>query len=138
MMKHVSGLAAAGLVCSIILSVGELRSAEIASRSEVQRDVESYAIATCLTLQKADFLKGQGDGWGSVIVNRGHGDVEDWHPLIRAVKSVVENEHLPVTQGDGKVLELPVAFCVEIIDHPEIANVIRKTIEKMTPAYGKR
>src|SRR2546427_6325373 len=46
------------------------------TRTQVQRDVESYAIASCLTQQAEPYLKDQGDAWASVIVQRMHGDIE--------------------------------------------------------------
>jgi hypothetical protein len=134
-MKRDSSLVAAGLAFASLMWPGALQSAEVLSRSNLQRDVEAYTVATCLTLQQQDFLKAQGDAWGSVIINRGHGDVEDWHPLIAAVKEVVETERLPVAHGDGNDLELPVAFCVEFVDRPQVFDAIKQTIEAMAPAY---
>src|SRR3989442_2321369 len=47
------------------------------TRTQVQRDVESYAIASCLTQQAEPYLKDQGDAWASVIVQRMHGRSEE-------------------------------------------------------------
>jgi hypothetical protein len=45
-------------------------------RPAVVRDVEGYAIASCLVNQFEPYLKDQGDAWASVIVQRMKGDLE--------------------------------------------------------------
>ena len=47
-----------------------------APRPEVLRDVEGYAIASCLTNQTQPYLMDQGDAWASVIVQRMKGNLE--------------------------------------------------------------
>ena len=113
--------------------------AQSAPRSQLQQDVEGYAVAACLTLQQSEVLKDQGDGWASVIVQRGFGNVEDWQPLIDAVTAAVKSKPVAVIKGDGATSkQMPIFYCAEIIDRPEVRAEIEKTMEKMKPAYHGR
>lgn len=118
-----------------------LAAAPVAARSPVQRDVEGYAIATCLVQQSDPALKAQGDGWGSIIVNRGRGRLEDWGPLIAVVKAEVRRRPMMAIKAET-VAEgshpMPVAFCSEIIDAPAVRTAITRTIARMAPAYARR
>ncbi|WP_320196351.1 hypothetical protein RMR10_009205 [Agrobacterium rosae] len=109
------------------------------ARSQLQQDVEGYAVATCLTAQNSDYLKDQGDGWASIIVQRGYGDVEDWQPLIDAVNSALKDGSVAVIKGDGtSSKQMPVFYCAEIIDQPKVRSVVDATMEKMKAAYEGR
>lgn len=112
-----------------------------APRSQLQRDVEGYAVATCLVLQNDAVLKEQGDGWASIIVQRGYGRIEDWQPLIDAVTLTLTVSQVPMTviKGEGiSSKQMPVFYCAEIIDQPEVRNTINATMEKMKSAYDGR
>jgi hypothetical protein len=107
-------------------------------RSDVQRDVEGYAASSCLTSQKDAYLKDQGDGWASVIVQRSHGDIEHFKKVADAVNTEVAQGHVAVMRVEsdpahGK--ELPVLTCVEIIDAPRVREAIDKAIKKLAPTY---
>lgn len=110
-----------------------------APRSQLQRDIEGYAVATCLALQNDVVLKEQGDGWASIIVQRGYGRIEDWQPLIDAVTLTVSQVPMTVIKGEGiSSKQMPVFYCAEIIDQPEVRNTINATREKMKSAYDDR
>src|SRR5256885_5566908 len=66
------------------------------TRTQVQRDVESYAIASCLTQQAEPYLKDQGDAWASVIVQRMHGDIE----VLAGIAEQVQRENTKGANGD--------------------------------------
>jgi hypothetical protein len=107
-------------------------------RSDVQRDVEGYAISSCLTNQKDPYLKDQGDAWASVIVQRSHGDIEQLKPVASAVNTETAQGHVAVMRVEsdpahGK--ELPVLTCAEIIDAPRVREAIDKAVKKLAPAY---
>jgi hypothetical protein len=107
-------------------------------RSDVQRDVEGYAIASCLTSQKDAYLKDQGDGWASVIVQRSHGDVEHFKKVADVVSTVVAQGHVAVMRVESdtaRAKELPVLTCAEIIDTPRVREAIDKAVKKLAPAY---
>jgi len=131
-----SGITGVSLLCSIL-------SAGAAPRSQLQQDVEGYAVATCLGEQPSPYLKDQADGWGSIIIQRGYGSVEDWQPLTGAVRSVLKKWPVAVIRvEDGKngasARQMPVFFCSEIIDQPGVSKAISETMDKMKPAYEGR
>ncbi|WP_288426833.1 hypothetical protein [uncultured Agrobacterium sp.] len=129
----------ARLALAVALSCAIASAARSAPRSQLQRDVEGYVVATCLTLQESDVLKDQGDGWASIIVQRGFGNVEDWQPLIDAVTAAVKSKPVAVIKGDGVTSkQMPIFYCAEIIDQPEVRAEIERTMEKMKPAYHGR
>jgi len=116
-------------------------AASASARTLVERDVEGYAIATCLTLQPQLALKAQGDGWASIIVNRGHGNIEHWSPLIAAVEADAKRRRMYANKAE-KVAEgshpMPIAYCAEIVDVPAVRAAIARTVARMKPAYRGR
>jgi hypothetical protein len=120
---------AAGIVMSGTAALG---------RPSVQRDVEGYAIATCLSSQKEPFLKDQGDGWASAIVQRSHGGIEQFTSVAAAVKTELAQSHIPVIHQESDSphdKELPLLYCAEVIDAPGVDAAIRKAIRKLAPSY---
>lgn len=111
------------------------------ARTQVQRDVESYAIASCLTQQTEPYLKDQGDAWASVVVQRMHGDIE----VLAGIAEQVQREN---TNGDMAVMRdetrprqgkpLPVLHCGEVIDRPAVRAAIQKAIAALRPSYESR
>jgi len=75
--------------CCIAMS-----SPDAYARSAVQRDVEGYAIASCLAGQDQPYLKDQGDGWASVIVQRGKGGLEALTAVAAAVKAELAKSNM--------------------------------------------
>lgn len=123
-----------------IFTCGYLCSGTAQARSEVQRDVEGYAIATCLTKQSEPYLKDQGDAWASVIVQRSHGDLDPFHAVQEAVEAELKKGFVPAVpnEQDPKHSKLvPVLYCAEIIDEPSVRPAIDKAIKKLTPAYRR-
>lgn len=107
-------------------------------RPEVVRDVEGYAIASCLVNQSEPYLKDQGDAWASVIVQRMKGDLEVFAGLAEQVKletakgemATIKNEAEP---GSDKAL--PVLYCSELIDKPAVRAAIQKAVAAVSPSY---
>lgn len=126
------------LTISWILFLNATSVSHATMRTQVEKDVEGYAIATCLTLQKdSDYLKDQGYGWADIIVQRGHGGLDAFDALAAAVKSEVENHPVPSITPDGpqKPKAMPVYYCAEIIDQPQIRKSIDQTIKALKPHY---
>ncbi|MBN7808144.1 hypothetical protein JZX86_22625 [Agrobacterium rosae] len=127
------------VLAALFLIVIAERADATPPRSQLQQDVEGYAVATCLTAQNSDYLKDQGDGWASIIVQRGYGDAEDWQPLIDAVNSALKDGSVAVITGDGtSSKQMPVFYCAEIIDQPKVRSAVDATMEKMKSAYEGR
>ena len=98
----------------------------------VRRDVESYAIASCLTYQQEAFLKDQGDGWASAIVQRSKGDINDLTAVAEVVKDEVAKGNMVVIRNeDGRAPDkaLPVAYCFEILDTLSVHTAVEQAIK---------
>jgi hypothetical protein len=107
-------------------------------RSAVLRDVEGYAIAVCLGHQAQPYLKEQGDGWASVVVQRGKAPIEILATLGDVVKREIAKGNMAVIRVDTNPPEdraLPVFYCGEIIDTPAVRAAIQKTVAKLKPFY---
>lgn len=111
------------------------------SRGAPARDVEGYAVATCLARQSDPMLRRQGQGWASAIVQRGRGDPALMKPVEQAVDATLEVSRVPVVREDGPQpteLELTIMYCGELIDHPTVRRAIARAIGRLTPAYRDR
>lgn len=109
-----------------------------AGRSEVLRDVESYAIASCLSFQPNPYLKDQGDAWASVVIQRMKGSPAALADLAEHVKVETARGDVPIIRdetGMGPDKPLPLLFCVEIIDHPAVRSGIEQAVRALGPLY---
>lgn len=110
------------------------------ARPEVVRDVEGYAIASCLVNQAEPYLKDQGDAWASVIVQRMKGDLEVFAGLAEQVKLETAKGEMAMIRNEaepGSDKALPVLYCGEIIDKPAVRAAIQKTIAAVNPSYAQ-
>ena len=110
------------------------------ARSPVLRDVEGFAIASCLASQSTAYLKRQGDAWASAIIQRGKGDVE----VLGALQAVVERELstypmdvAPNESEPGTTMTLELMYCGEIVDRPAVRRAIGRAVSKLKPAYRR-
>lgn len=111
-----------------------------ALRPAVLRDVEGYAIASCMTMQDEPYLKDQGDAWASVIVQRMKGSLD-------ALSGVAEQVRREQAKGDMAMIRneagpepdkpLPLLYCGEIIDRPSVRAAIQQALGELRPAYGQ-
>ena len=102
-----------------------------AARDTVRRDVEGYAVASCLGAQKSSYLKDQADGWAANIVQRDSFRLPAFAQLDRAVKAEVARGHMAtiITEDPPMtVRQLPVQYCAELIDAPRVRAAIERTI----------
>ena len=123
---------AAALVCAVTLSA--------AARSAAQRDVEGYAIATCLTNQREPYLKDQGDAWASVIIQRAKGGLDVFTDIAAAVKAELAKGNMAVMRSETEPTKdkpLPVLYCSEIIDTTSVRAAIHKALKKLEPSYER-
>ena len=110
------------------------------TRARVQRDVEGYAIASCLTYQSEPYLRAQGDGWASSIVQSGKGKVEVLARLAEQVKQELPKVSMvmtPSASGVGHETALPILYCHMLIDRPAVRAAIRKAVAALAPAYQR-
>jgi len=95
-------------------------------------DAQSYAIASCLTMQNSLYLKDQGDAWASVIVQRMSGSLESLSKISEAVKTEASEGEMAVIRTEGpfnKDKELPILYCNEIIYKTNVQFIINSIIE---------
>ena len=118
--------------CLLVVSA----SCPAQARSAVQRDVEGYAIASCLSAQDQPYLKDQGDGWASVIIQRGKGGLDIITAVAVAVKAELAKGNKAVVRTEtGPTKELPVLYCGEIIDVPSVKVAINRAVKKLASSY---
>jgi len=128
------------LAATCAVSCATAALAADSTRPRVQRDVEGYAIATCLTYQAEPYLRGQGDGWASAIVQGGKGDINVLARLAARVKQElpkVPMAVIPSESGVGHDTTLPILYCHELIDRPAVRAAIRQAIAALAPAYRR-
>lgn len=109
-----------------------------APRPELLRDVEGYAIASCLTNQAQPYLKDQGDAWASVIVQRMKGSLDALAGISEQVKRENARGDMAVIRDEAspeKDKTLPVLYCGEIIDRPSVRGAIQKAVAELNPSY---
>ena len=109
-------------------------------RPAVVRDVEGYAIASCLINQSQPYLEDQGDAWASVIVQRMKGDLEVFAGVAEQVKLETAKGEMAVVRNEaepGTDKALPVLYCSEIIDEPAVRAAIRKAVAALNPSYAQ-
>ncbi|MFT6910293.1 MAG: hypothetical protein ACJAS1_007021 [Oleiphilaceae bacterium] len=107
-------------------------SSKVQSTTIDKIDAQSYAIASCLTLQDSLYLKDQGDAWASVVVQRMNGSLDSLSKIFEVVKSEVSKGEMAVIRAEGlmnKDKELPILYCNEIIHKPNVQVVINTIIE---------
>jgi hypothetical protein len=100
--------------------------------------VESYAIASCLARQDQPYLKDQGDAWASVILQRSKGELEVFIGVAEAIKAEIAKADMPVIHTETQPMKgkpLPVLYCGEIIDAPQVRAAINRAIRKLAPSY---
>jgi hypothetical protein len=110
----------------------------VQARTAVQRDVESYAVASCLAAQDQPYLKDQGDGWASAIIQRSKGRLDIFTSVAAAVKAELAKGHTAVIRsesGEAKDKLVPVMSCGEIIDSLSVHDAIDKAVKKLIPYY---
>jgi hypothetical protein len=115
--------------------------ANTVANNAVRRDVEGYAIASCLFYQQQPYLKDQGDGWASAIVQRSKGDINALTAVGAAVKAEVAKGDMAVIRSETSPTgdeTLPIEYCFEIIDSPSVNAAIESAIKKLSASYGVR
>jgi hypothetical protein len=111
------------------------------ARAAVLRDVEGYAIASCLVAQEQFYLKDQGEGWASAIVQRSKGSLDAFRGVVSAVKAELAKGNMAVIRSDSEQTKdkpLPIMYCGEVIDAPSVHAAINKAVRRLTPSYPRR
>lgn len=111
-------------------------------RSDLERDVEGYAIASCFFYQDNELLKRQGDAWASSIVQRSSGGVEGFIPIAERIKLVMIDFPMTVArvEGDARAtsVAIPLLYCYEIIDLPSVREIIQESMKALRDSYRSK
>lgn len=139
-MKHLLGRVGYGALIFALSGCLTSIPANVYAQDKVRRDVESYAIASCLVYQKEPYLKDQGDGWASAVVQRSKGDIAALTAVAAAVKTEVAKGNMAVIRSEtdkSPDKALPVAYCVEIIDTPSVHSAVEKAVKTLAGSYKR-
>jgi hypothetical protein len=104
------------------------------------RDVESYAFASCLARQAEPYLRDQGDGWASAIIQRAKGDLDVLTRVSEDVEREIPKSTMAVVRSElepGKDKRLPIFYCKELIERPALRAAIVKAASKLRSAYRR-
>ena len=108
-------------------------------RPSVLRDVEGYAIASCLAHQNDDYLMEQGSGWASVIIQRGDGGIGAFAAVSEKVQAELSRSEMAVVRVESPSgasdRPLPILYCSEIIDRPSVRMAIKKAVADLASGY---
>ncbi len=108
-------------------------------RSALDRDLEDYVMASCLTMAGDAALKEQGHAWAGAILQRSHGDFQNFLPLADVVGKELERTGVGMAHRDGPVgseLPVPVLTCAEMRDRPAVQRAMAAARQTLRRAYG--
>jgi len=100
-------------------------------QTNVRRDAESYAMASCFFYQKHPYLKEQGDAWAGTIVQGSQLTIDAMEEIYTAVRQEIAKGKMPVAYselGDERDRTMPVLYCVEIADNSLICTAIENAV----------
>ncbi len=121
-----------GVIAVLLASTIVSAAVSPSGRTPALRDAEGYAIASCFFGQKQPYLKDQGDGWASAIIQRGSGDLDALGAISAAVKQELAKRDMAVIRTDaGADKAIPVLYCGEIIDRPRVRAAINLALTKL-------
>lgn len=128
------------LVTCLLAAVGftAASSSKAHGRDLLRRDVEGYAIASCLVAQDQPALKDQGDGWASAIVQRSRGGLDQFTAVTAAVRAELVKGNMATIRSEtepGNEKRLPIMYCAELIDTPSVRAAIDKAVKGLARFY---
>ena len=107
-------------------------------KHQAVRDLQEYAIASCLFNQESPFLRDQGDSWASAIIQRSRGALEHFTAVADVVKAEVSKGNMVVVRAEnepGHEKPLPIAYCVALLDTVSVRDAVNKAAKKIESAY---
>jgi len=104
----------------------------------LQRDLAGYATASCFAALPQPLLRKQGERWAGAVIQRGHGAIEAWASLARAVTKELKRTGLDQGLGDGPdsaPTPLPVMTCGEITARPAVRAAMAQAAKALAKDY---
>lgn len=124
----------------VVASCGLPMSSAVA-RSELDRDLDGYAIASCMIASHSPVLIEQGHGWAGAIVQRSHGPIKIFQQIASAVNQEIRVSGFALGHRDGPVqssrLNLFMVTCGEIVDNRRVAIAIARARVSLVRYYNK-
>jgi hypothetical protein len=108
--------------------------------NSASRDVEEYAIASCLFYQQQPFLKDQGDGWASAIIQRSKRGLDDFNAVADAVKMEISKGNMVVIRVENEPEHekaLPIAYCFGLLKTASVRLAVEKATKQLEGSYSK-
>lgn len=103
-----------------------------------ERDLVAYASASCFAMQAEPLLKQQGELWAGGVMQRAHGPVEVWTPVVDAVRAELKRSGVGVAKPervDAPPVTLPLMTCGEIADTPAVRRAIDIAMKAVASQY---
>ena len=126
---------------AIAVASGVLPTGSALARSALDRDLEGYAIASCMIASRDTVLMEQGQGWAGAIVQRSHGRIEIFSGVSKAVDEKIRVSGFAVGHQDGPVqsnrAKLFMLTCGEIVDQPNVARAVARARLQLARYYKK-
>ncbi len=120
------------------------------TKYDVHRDVQNYAIASCLTLineqslPKAQYsaLKKEGYLWAGAIFQNSPGDYEFFIEMLPSIKNAVANNPMAEMKGDTSndtgSTPTPIFYCVEkIAGSKSVKKAMKIAVNNLKKDYRK-
>ena len=104
----------------------------------LQRDLASYATASCFAALPQPLLHHGSERWAGAVIAHGHGPIEPWAALARAVADELKRTGIDQGQGagpDAPPTPLPVMTCGEITDRPAVRAAMETAVKALAKEY---
>ncbi len=96
--------------------------------------------ASCLFYQQQPFLKDQGDGWASAIIQRSKGELDDFTAVADVVKMEISKGNMVVIRAEnepGHEKALPIAYCFGLLKTASVRLAVEKATKQLEDSYSK-
>jgi hypothetical protein len=129
-------------IIAILIVPAAEASAQAKTRSALDRDLDGYAVSTCLMETDNAALKDQGARWAGAIVQRSHGPIEAFSRVADAVRVEIKENGFAQGHDDGPVatgaISMPMLTCGEVTDQPKVAHAMSKAKAALRKHYSAR
>ncbi|ETD66538.1 hypothetical protein V757_12505 [Pelistega indica] len=130
------------LILSLPLSVWAQPKGGAIAQQELIQALNAFANASCLAEQKDSYLKKTGEAWANSLMegNSEFNPEEVLIPLSETVDKAIANTTAYVIRYEASPtgdLELPIAYCFDVIHQPNVQALIRELSKKYS-RLGKK
>jgi len=108
-------------------------------RNALDRDLDGYVMGSCLAQNNDATIKKQGEALAEAIVQRSHGDIQNFLSLEKVIHDELAKSGVGVAHLDGPIasdLPLPILTCDEMRDRLTVQRAIGVARSKLRRDYG--